>query len=189
VRQHVADRHGTIELVVVEPDGGHEPLDRFVPPEPALVDEQAQSNGREELRVGRDRLRRRRGVRELVSVVAEAVSLSEHELVFHDDSHADAGRVPVLHHLRHVLVEAVEPGVHVDLRLGEDARGQHSGREEECGGKAATEPRGYDGHGDTSAFVSLPGSWETFDRDVAITLRVPRAIITTVRSPESAYSY
>ena len=64
----------------------------------------------------------------------------------------------------------------------------HSGREEECGGKAATEPRGCDGHGDTSAFVSLPGSWETFDRDVAITLRVPRAIITTVRYAESAYS-
>jgi polyferredoxin len=40
VRQHVADRHRAIEVVVVEADAGDELLDRLVPAELAFLDEQ-----------------------------------------------------------------------------------------------------------------------------------------------------
>jgi hypothetical protein len=47
MRQHIADRYRAIELVVVEPDRGNELLDRFVPTQLSLLDEQAHSDGRE----------------------------------------------------------------------------------------------------------------------------------------------
>ena len=91
---------------------------------------------------------------QLLPEVAEAVPLGEDELVLHDDADADAGRVPVLHDLRHVVVEPFQPGVDVDLR-GWDSAAARTGtavsalaaaRTSMAAAEAAADARGNDGH-------------------------------------------
>ena len=119
MREHVADRHRAVELVVVELDARHELPDRLVPVELAFLHEQARGHRREQLRVRSDGHDRVLGERQLAPVVAIAVALGEHELVVDHDPHPDSGNVPVPDELLHRRVEALEL-----LRRGVEGAGQ-----------------------------------------------------------------
>ncbi len=142
VGQHVAEGDRVVEQVVVERDGRDGRPDRLVPGQLAFVDQHAGGDGREQLGVRGDLMERRRGIGQLLAVVAVAVALGEDELVADDDADADPGGVPVLEDLGHVGVEVAELLDDILAR----GLGQEPGRREE------EEERGKKQGGNSHAF-------------------------------------
>ena len=116
VGQHVAQRDRIVQEAVVEVDCRNGFADWLVPRQLAFFHEKSRRDGREQFRVRGDGVHRLRRNRQLLLVVAVAITLGEHELVIDDDADPDAWRVPVFQGLLHERIEARELSRDIDQR-------------------------------------------------------------------------
>ena len=108
VRQHVAQRHVAVELVVVKLDFRHGVAYRLVPGQVSFVHQHPRCHRREQLRVRRNRLHRFRREPQLLLIIPIAIALRKNQLVLNNYPDTHARRVPVFQRLFHVRVETLQ---------------------------------------------------------------------------------
>ena len=106
VDEEVADGHLARHVRVPHLEPGEVARDRAVPLELALLDEEAQGRGREDLGVGGDAEERLRVDRRRLAELADAVALGQDDLAVLDHGDGHARDLEGLHDLGHVGVEA-----------------------------------------------------------------------------------
>gem|GEM_PF-4332390 len=153
VAEHVPQGDVGVQVIVVEADGGDGVADGAVPGELAVLHQHPRRHRGEELGVGRDLAHGGRGHGQLAVHVPVAIALGEDQLVPDHHAHGHARGVPVLEHLLHVGVEALEARGRVLLRT---KGGNHEEAAEDGG------DQGSGTHGSSlgwlGGMIALPGA-------------------------------